>query len=160
MGLEGKRHKYILFVCSGNTCRSPMAAAIFNHFAERSQVGWLAVSAGMATESGLPVTPIAKEVLAEAGINLEDHRSRQLEERMIKEAEIVLTMTATQRDLLQIYYPKTAEKIYTVYEFIGSTDDVMDPFGGDKQIYRETAESLIFVMPKIVEKLKEIDESS
>lgn len=156
MDIEKKKHKHILFVCTGNTCRSPMAAAIFNHFAEQAkQLDLFAVSAGMATESGLPVSPEAKDVLTELGINLEDHRSRQLDEKMIKNAYIVLTMTTTQRDLLHIYYPKTADKVFTLYEFIDEEGDITDPFGRDIDIYRDAAKKLVNAMPKVIQKLTE-----
>ncbi|NLM19224.1 MAG: low molecular weight protein arginine phosphatase [Clostridiaceae bacterium] len=153
MRKEDSVHNYILFVCTGNTCRSPMAAAIFNSYAERENKHWFAISAGLATESGLPVTPEAKEALAAVGINLEDHRSRQLDKKMMKDAKIVLTMTATQRDLLHIYYPDKAEKIFTICEFIGSEQDIKDPYGGSLEIYQETAGILISAMPYILKNL-------
>ncbi|NLJ70806.1 MAG: low molecular weight protein arginine phosphatase [Clostridiaceae bacterium] len=152
MRIEDNIQNHILFVCTGNTCRSPMAAAIFNYYAERENKSWFAISAGLAAESGLPVTPEAKEALALLGINLEDHRSRQLDEKMMKDAKIVLTMTATQRDLLHIYYPDIAEKIFTIYEFIGTEKDITDPYGGSLETYQETAEMLTGVMPYILKK--------
>ncbi|MGI6580413.1 MAG: low molecular weight protein arginine phosphatase [Saccharofermentanales bacterium] len=152
MRIENNIQNHILFVCTGNTCRSPMAAAIFNSYAERENKNWFAISAGLATESGLPVTLEAKLALKAVGINLEDHRSRQLDEKMMKEAKIVLTMTATQRDLLHIYYPDKAEKIMTVYDFIGMEGDIRDPYGSSLEIYQETAETLISLMPYIMKK--------
>ncbi|HHT25587.1 MAG TPA: low molecular weight protein arginine phosphatase [Clostridiaceae bacterium] len=153
MRIEDDIQKHILFVCTGNTCRSPMAAAIFNSYAEKENMNWFAISAGLATESGLPVTPEAKEALAAVGINVEDHRSRQLDEKMIKDARIVLTMTATQRELLHIYYPDKAEKIFTICEYIGSDQDIKDPYGGSLEVYQETAERLISIMPCILKNL-------
>ena len=153
MRIEDNIKSQILFVCTGNTCRSPMAAAIFNNYAERENRNWFAISAGLAAERGLPVSPEAKEALAVVGINLEDHRSRQLDEKMIKDAEIVLTMTATQRDLLRIYYPDMAEKIFTICEFIGMEEDIKDPYSGPLEIYQETAEILISIMPYIFKNL-------
>ncbi|HHU53762.1 MAG TPA: low molecular weight protein arginine phosphatase [Clostridiaceae bacterium] len=153
MRIEDNFQNHILFVCTGNTCRSPMAVAVFNNLAEKENKKWFAISAGLATESGLPVTFEAKQALAAAGINLEDHRSRQLDEKMMKEAQIVLTMTATQRDLLHIYHPNMAEKIFTIYEFVGLEGDIKDPYGGSLEDYQETAEILISIMPDILKKI-------
>lgn len=153
MDLMEKMNKQVLFVCTGNTCRSPMATAIFNHFSEKANSSWFATSAGLATETGLPITDKAAEALLDFGIYIEDHQAHQLEARMIKDANIVLTMTETQRDLLHVYYPEFADKVMTIAEFGDYDEDVKDPFGQGISAYKEIAALFVEIMPGIVEKL-------
>lgn len=158
MNKEYTSRNLLLFVCTGNTCRSPMAAAIFNHFSEKMQSNWFAMSAGIATESGLPVSVETKEALREQNIYLEDHSSHQLEERMLKDVHFVLTMTRTQRDLLHIYFPEYKAKIKTLAEIAGLEEDIADPFGGDLDEYRRIAKIFMEIMPVVVKKLTEQQE--
>lgn len=153
MNKEYTSRNLVLFVCTGNTCRSPMAAAIFNHFAEKMQSNWFAMSAGIATESGLPVSKETKQALKEQHIYLEDHQSHQLEGRMLKDVNFVLTMTTTQRDLLHIYFPKYKEKVKTLSEIAGLEHEIPDPFGSDLEEYRRIAKIFMEIMPVIVKKL-------
>lgn len=142
--------KVVLFVCTGNTCRSPMAAAIFNHFAEQEEINWFARSAGIATETGLPISDDAKTAINEYGIYIEDHMSRQLDERMLIDANIVLTMTKTQRDLLHIYFPEKKDKVFSVAEFTDFHGDIEDPYGKGLEKYQETAKILMEIIPKVL----------
>src|SRR5918998_3084690 len=85
--------RQILFVCTANVCRSPMAEAIFNALAEEKGLPWRAVSAGVAALEGEDITPNARAALEEVGIYPEDHRARQVSEAMLEEAELVLAMS-------------------------------------------------------------------
>ncbi len=147
--------KHLLFICTGNTCRSPMAAAVFNHFAELQNSDWFASSAGLATETGSKISQNTIDALREHDIYIEDYQSYQLEERMIKDADIVLTMTDTQRDLLRIYFPIYKDKIFSFAEYMDYHGDIPDPYGKDITAYREIAKIFIETMPKLVEKLKQ-----
>lgn len=153
MKLLDSKQNHLLFVCTGNTCRSPMAAAIFNHFAEEKKSSWFAQSAGLAAETGIPVSPNTVTALKDYGIHVEDHISYQLEERMIRDSGLVLTMTETQRDLLRIYYPDFKEKILSLAEFSGYQGDFEDPYGKDLAEYQKLAQTFMDLMPGVVDKL-------
>ncbi|NLW07860.1 MAG: low molecular weight protein arginine phosphatase, partial [Clostridia bacterium] len=84
----------ILFVCTGNTCRSSMAAAIAKHLAAERGLDIPIASAGIAARAGDPATPAAVEALAAMGIELGDHRARSLEAVMVHSADTILAMTA------------------------------------------------------------------
>lgn len=148
---EQKEVKKILFVCTGNTCRSPMAAALFNDHAEKMQkdssVQWQANSAGMHTGDGLAASENAVFVLQEIDIDISDHRSVQLTEELLTEADMVATMTRSQRDILQGMLPKQKDKIKTLSEWahnlnMESARDVLDPFAQPEAVYRETRDHL------------------
>lgn len=140
----------ILFVCTGNTCRSPMAAALMNKIAEDSGIDVKATSAGIFAESGTKVSENAVLAMREFELDIESHRAVQLNEEMIKSADIVLTMTEGQKMMILSYAP---EKIFSVYEFIESEGDVKDPFGGDLDEYNETAQEIYDVLLEVAEEL-------
>jgi protein arginine phosphatase len=130
----------ILFVCTGNTCRSPMAEAILKN---KKIEGFEVRSAGIYAGNGYDASGQAKVVLDENNIP-HDHQSRSLTETNIDWATIILTMTASHKAAIAQNFPKSADKIYTLKEFVGEGEnlDVMDPFGGDLGTYRTTYEEL------------------
>lgn len=131
----------ILFVCTGNTCRSPMAKAIFSsQWPERAVV----TSAGIFADNMAPAAGNAIKVLEENGIELK-HQSKQLQLEDILEASYVFTMTAGHKMLLMDQHPGAADKIFTLKEFVngrGGDLDVNDPFGGNLAEYQATFEEL------------------
>lgn len=144
----------LLFVCTGNTCRSPIAQALFNHRAEQEHSEfWFAKSAGLAAEVGSAANPHAVKLLSEQGIALSDHVAKQLSREMMSEATLVLTMNSTQRDLLSLYFKEYSDKIFSISEFTDTQRDIADPFGGGEDIYAQTIADLVELNDKIFDKL-------
>src|SRR5919107_6136253 len=83
----------ILFICTANVCRSPMAEEIFNALAEERGLAWRAESAGVAALEGEDITPNARAALDEVGIYANEHRARQVGEAMLGRADLVLAMS-------------------------------------------------------------------
>lgn len=130
----------IYFVCTGNTCRSPMAAAILSH----KNLHNIAVkSAGVYALEGGEMSHNAQEVLNENGI-AHAHKSSVVTEDDLKWADLVLTMTYSHKELLLRSFPKFADKVFTLKEYTTSETglDVSDPYGGDLTVYRQTFEEL------------------
>lgn len=143
----------ILFICTGNTCRSPMAEALMKHrltnqpgvtiaLANTDTVGQLEIdSAGIQAWPGQPASGPAQEVLfQEYGWDMSGHRSKLLDRALMESADRALCMTGSHKALLLERFPEYAAKIQTLGEAAGKPDlDIDDPFGGSYESYQETA---------------------
>jgi protein-tyrosine phosphatase len=147
------QRKTVLFVCTGNTCRSPMAAALFNRL--NTLADWSAESAGLAALPGEPASLMVQTVLLDGhGIDLSAHRARLAEADLVAGASHVLTMTENQRNSLRRIFPEHAAKIQSLGEMAGEPGTaVADPFGGSLEDYEETAAQLRRLIGKLLEKL-------
>lgn len=131
--------RLVLFVCSGNTCRSPMAAAIARELADRTGVGDARIeSAGTSAMEGAPATPEAREALRVLGIELGDHRSRPITPELIAEADEIICMTPAHLRAVLDLDPTARGKATTL-----GRRPVPDPIGMPPEVYLETARTLL-----------------
>lgn len=140
--------KVILFVCHGNICRSPMAAALLRARLEADGRAneYRVLSAGTWVDEGRPASHYAQVVMAERGIDLRHHRAREVTPQLMEAADLVLVMTRTQREALRAEFPQAAPRIYLLSEMIGKTYDIADPYSGSLQDYAYCAEDLATVI--------------
>lgn len=145
----------ILFICSGNTCRSPMAQALFlQQITSRAGNDLSVMSAGIMAYPGAPATNSAVEAMREFNIDLSRHRAQLLNPDLVDEADLILTMTAHQCSLLQKKYPHKRENILTISNYAGLGDeDVDDPFGMTIEDYSRTAKQIKAMVERIVDRL-------
>lgn len=140
----------ILFVCTGNTCRSPMAEAMFRSMIQDDPLGeqLMCQSAGLSANPGDPPADNAVAVLAEIGIPLEEHRARRLTPEEIPVWDAYFTMSKTHGYILE-KGGVPAERIYV-------PSYIEDPFGGDIAVYRACRDKLREELALFLEQLREV----
>ena len=140
----------ILFVCTGNTCRSPMAAAIFNKIAVEKDLLVRIESAGIFANEGECASANAINAVKAFGIDLSSHRTKRINAELLDNSDLVLTMTASHKMVLEQYL---GDKVYTLCEFAGEDGDIPDPYGGDLEEYKLCADKIYKVLLKVAEKV-------
>jgi len=126
----------ILFICTGNTCRSPLAQVLLERsLADKGLKDIQVVSAGIAAIPGSPASQGSQEVLLPPE-DLSAHRARQVDEETMAQADLVLTMTIGHKQMLTKLFPRWSEKIFTLNGYAGYGEkDIADPFGGNRENY-------------------------
>src|SRR5258706_6862833 len=130
--------KTILFVCTGNICRSPMAEGLFRH-AVGGRSDYRVLSAGVGAIDGHPPSPHAIRALKELGLDISRQRSRMLTADLINQADYIFGMTHSHVDSINLLYPQSAEKTFLLREFDETLDtfekDISDPIGASYDVY-------------------------
>ena len=143
----------IMFVCTGNTCRSPMAEGFMKHICKKNNIENVnVISAGISADEGAPVSHNAMLAADEYGVDISDHPAANLNMNVIVEADYIFTMTSVHSAYLKKMFPDYSGKIYSVGEFTG-TGDRADPFGGDIKTYILCAKQLYDAVNNIYLKL-------
>lgn len=138
----------IIFICTGNTCRSPMAEGLFRAHGGEEKTGLAAVSAGLFTQDGIPASENAVTAAKELGADISAHRSRMLTHEMAQSARYLVCMTGAHYDRVCEMFPDCADKVFTLTQ-----RDVSDPFGGDLETYRRAAAEIDAGVRSIIERL-------
>src|SRR5918993_2825350 len=148
--IEGKttenHTRQILFVCTANVCRSPMAEAIFNALAEERGLAWRAESAGVAALVDEDITPNARAALDEVGIYTGEHRARQVGEEMLGEADLVLGMGPRHVTTLRRRFRDLSERVYALPQYaLGAPPEegIPDPYGQTMHTFRASVRQLL-----------------
>jgi protein-tyrosine phosphatase len=150
----------VLLVCTGNTCRSPMAEAIARSLiAEKLQCtpeqledrGVLVMSAGIAAMPGSRPSPEAVEVMHKAGLSLDAHESQPLTESLARQADLIFTMTRSHRQAIVSQWPDTDDRLHLLCLGGG---DVSDPIGGPLEVYERCAAQ---IREELEQRVNELD---
>ena len=132
----------ILFVCTANMCRSPMAMVMFKSQVDQLDEEWDVASAGTWAGEGARATPMARLSMSARGLDLSDHRSQLVGEDLLRSYALILTMERGHKEALGIEFPEVKDKVYLLSEMVGENHDIRDPIGGSMDDFRDTVEEL------------------
>lgn len=134
----------ILIVCTANQCRSPLGEALLrNHLDQAySDQVWVIESAGTWAKNGRQAHPDMRTAALEAGLNLAEHRARNVDTIALEEYDLILTMEQSHKEAMRAEFTAVRDRIYLLSEMVGIAYDVPDPIGGPLDDYRATVREL------------------
>ena len=143
----------ILFICSANICRSPMAMGLLRSMVEDSSDQWKIESSGVWDMGDKPAALNTQLVLQERGIDLNDHASRTITGTMLSEFNLVLVMEDNHKEVLKLAFPEYTDRIYMLSEMVGEFFDIVDPIGRSLVDFEETALEMERILTEGFEKI-------
>ena len=146
----------VLFICTGNIHRSPMAEALLKAKTATAKEQWIIESAGTWAPKGEPASQEVQVVLGKAGLDVSAHRSRRVNRRILHGFNLILTMEANHKEALQVEFPELAGRIYMLSEMVGMKRDIDDPIGGPLVDFVDTAREIDRYLTEGFERIREL----
>jgi protein-tyrosine phosphatase len=145
----------VLFVCTANICRSPLALGLFKQKISKEPDAsfWKVDSAGTWALEGEPASSKSQFLLEQKGIDIHDHRSKSVSLELLRSHRLILTMESGQKEALQSEFPKLKNRIFLLSEMIGQRYDIQDPYTGALDDYRSAMEEIERILNQGFEKI-------
>lgn len=147
----------VLFVCTGNTCRSPMAKAVLDHLASQTNglAGLVVDSAGTSADTGAPATPEAISVVRELlGVDISAHTAKRVTAELVNASDLVLCMARSNKDAVLRLVPSSAGKVFLLGDYAGTGEEVHDPIGHGLKAYNACATQLLHMVEAVLNRIK------
>jgi protein-tyrosine-phosphatase len=148
----------ILFVCTGNICRSPMAVGLLRQrlAEEEPSLSHNIFSAGVWAADGRPASENTLAVMAERGIDITDHIAHTINADDVAEADLILVMSQEHERAIRNTWPQYAWKIHRLSEMVGKRKDIADPYGGPIEEYRACADMISDYIDRGLERILQL----
>ena len=146
----------IMFVCTGNICRSAMAEKLLSKRANEEKLDIEVYSCGTYAENGDYPTDEAIDTMKDYGIDMKSHRATNIRNSKIEDMDIILCATRNHKNMVLYMYPDLAGKVFTMKEYVGDVEngiDISDPWGCSITVYRMCAAELDKIVEKIIQKV-------
>ena len=147
----------IIFICTGNTCRSVMAERIFESLKKANGLeNIMADSAGIAAMPHYAIVGDLKDVMDEKGIDYSGHQAKMINQHLVQESRLLLVMTKSHKDYLITKFSNMADKVMLLREYaIDDQKDIIDPIGLGKDAYRQAFQEIEICVKELIRKLKD-----
>lgn len=136
----------VLFICTANQCRSPLAEGLLRLRVGLDNPAWRISSAGTWAEDGAPITYNSQLVLEKRGLDLSEHQSCSVDQELIEAHQLILTMTRSHKEALRIEFSQAVGRIFLLSEMVDRVYDIADPVGQPYNAYAETAEEIEMIL--------------
>lgn len=138
--------KRILYICTGNTCRSPIAQGLTNKYAKEHNLDITALSAGIFPEEGVGLSANAHKTLLIEGIDMSYHKARKVTEGDIANSCVIICMSKQHAFAVVSIFPNATDKVYVM-----GKDGIADPYGGNIDMYNYCKERIKKYIPWAIE---------
>lgn len=140
----------VLFVCTGNTCRSPMAEGLLKDIAKKNKLDIEVASAGVFAMDGDKAANNAVEALRKIDIDISKHKSQNVTRELVDQADLILTMSLSHKKTLLLNFPDLKGRVYLLNEYaLNEKRDIQDPFGRDLYNYEITRDEILRALNSI-----------
>ena len=146
----------VLFVCTANVCRSPMAMALLKSKVKSQDDLWQIKSAGVWAMPGYPVADNTRLLMSELGVDLSEYVSQPITPELIADFNLILTMESGQKEALKAAFPQHAAKVFLLSEMIGENNEVVDPIGRPMVDFKETAREIHRILTMGFDRIKQL----
>lgn len=144
----------VVFVCTGNTCRSPMAEGILKDLSKKANLNIGVKSVGTHATSNSNAARFAIEAMKSIDIDISNHKSDQVNRELLDKTDLVLTMSNNHKKAIILQYPFIKEKVFLLNEYaFGINKDIEDPFGGQLMYYEKARDEIYEAILEVIKKL-------